>query len=223
MRTGSLIRVLALAALGIAAVGASRAGAEEGATLAALKLAHHREVNAQWHYLAFAHQARREGHPEVARLFAAVAFAEEVHAANHRAQIERLGDVPVPRIESVVVRSTSENLERAIELEKAEHMTVYRAFGDFARRECDYDALASFNYARDAEGTHAAMFARALERLQEATRRPRLLASLFPVLDPAASGPVAYVCRGCGSAFAGYPARSCPNCGTACSTMRVFF
>jgi len=222
MRTGTLIRVLALAALGFAAVGASRASAEEGATLAALKLAYSREVNSQWHYLAFANRAMREGHPEIGRLFVAVACAEEIHAASHRAQIERLGDVAVPRIESVVVRSTAENLERSIELEKAEHASVYRAFGDFARKECDYDALACFNYARDAEGTHAAMFARALERLQDAKRRPRLLASLFPVLDPSPSGPVAYVCRGCGSVFPGYPARSCPNCGTACATMRVF-
>ena len=222
MRTTNLIRVLALAALGLAAAGASRAGAEEGATLAALKLAHNREVNAQWHYLAFAGAARREGHPDIARLFTAIAFAEEVHAANHRAQVERLGEVVRPQIESIVVRSTAENLERALEIEKVEHATVYRAFGDFARRECDYDALASFNYARAAEGTHAALLAGALERLHDAVRRPRLLASLFPVLDPAPAGPVAYVCRGCGSAFPSYPARSCPNCGTACSTMRVF-
>lgn len=214
--------IIALAALVFAASGARVAAAEEGATLAALKLAHEREVNAQWHYLAFASCARREGHPEIARLFTAIAFAEEIHAASHRAQIERLGDVPAPRIESVVVHGTAENLARAIELERVERTAVYPAFADFARKECDYEALASFNYARDAEGTHAAMFTRALERLHERTARPRLLASLFPVADPAPAGPVALVCRGCGSVFPSVPARSCPNCGTACATLRVF-
>lgn len=221
MRT-THIGCIALAALVLAAAGARGVAAEEGATLAALKLAHEREVNAQWHYLAFASCARREGHPDVARLFTAIACAEAIHADNHRAQIERLGDVPAPRIESVVVRATAVNLARAIELERTERTAVYRAFADFARKECDYEALASFNYARDAEGTHTAMLARALEQLRERTARPRLLASLFPVADPPAAGPVAYVCRGCGSAFPAIPARSCPNCGTACATMRVF-
>lgn len=222
MRTTS-IGTIALAALVLTAAGTRGAAAEEGATLAALKLAHAREVNAQWHYLAFASGARREEHPDIARLFMAIACAEEIHAANHRAQLERLGDVPAPRIESVVVRGTAENLARAIELERVEHAAVYRAFADFARKECDYEALASFNYARDAEGTHGAMFARALERLRERTARPRLLASLFPVADPGAAFPAIHVCRGCGSAFAAVPARSCPNCGTTCATLRVFF
>jgi len=222
MRTTS-IGTIALAALVLTAAGARVAAVEEGATLAALKLAHEREVNAQWHYLAFASGARREGHPDIARLFTAIACAEEIHAANHRAQLERLGGVPAPRIESVVVRGTAENLARAAELERAEHAAVYRAFADFARRECDYEALASFNYARDAEGTHGAMFARALERLRERTARPRLLASLFPVADPGPAFTAIYVCRGCGSAFPAVPARSCPNCGTACATLRVFF
>lgn len=222
MRTTNWIRVLALAALAFAATGAPRAAAEEGATLAALKLAHTREVNAQWHYLAFANGAKHEAHPDIARLFVAIAFAEEVHAANHRGQIERLGDVATPQIESIVVRSTAENLARAIELERQEWTTVYRTLGDFARKECDYDALAAFNYARSAEGTHAAMFTRALEQLEANTTRPHLLASLFPVMEPAPTGPVALVCRGCGSAFASRPGRSCPNCGTACATMRVF-
>jgi rubrerythrin len=222
MRTTS-IGIIALTALVLTAAGARVAVAEEGATLAALKLAHEREVNSQWHYLAFASGARREGYADIARLFTAIACAEQIHAANHRAQLERLGGVPAPRIESVVVRSTAENLARAIELERIEHDAVYRAFADFARKECDYEALASFNYARDAEGTHGAMFARALERLRERTARPRLLASLFPVADPGAVFPAIYVCRGCGSAFPAVPARSCPNCGTTCAIMRVFF
>ena len=41
------------------------------------------ESMAHMRYLIFAEVAEREGYPNVARLFRAVAFAEQVHARNH--------------------------------------------------------------------------------------------------------------------------------------------
>lgn len=239
MRTTNLVRALALAALGFAAIGALPAAAQdvaapavpkyvpnrvEGATLAALKLAFHREVNAEAQYRVFAAVARREGHPETRILFLAIADAERIHAANHRAQIERLGDGAVPAIESFRVGTTAENLQNSIDVETRERAAVYRAFGEFALKECNYEALASFNYARDAEGTHARVFGDELARLKRATSGPRLLASLFPGDDPEPRVPdvVVLICSGCGSAFHAPPGRSCPNCGTACATLRSY-
>lgn len=240
MRTTILIRVLALAALAFAAIGASPATAEErakaglpaygfdrieGATLAGLQLAYEAEMNARWRYLVYENIAWREGHPRAATLFRAIAHAESIHAENHRRQVERLGARATWEFASFAVGPTAFNLERSIGIERAESTTVYRAYGEYARLECDYDALASFDYARGAEGTHARMFARELAELRDGAGRPTLLASLVPVViaePPAPTGPVALVCRGCGSAFHVRPGRSCPNCGAACGTMMVF-
>lgn len=239
MRTSHLFRVLAVAALGFAAIAAPSVAADEratpdrpdygrnrieGATLAGLQLAYNREMNARANYELFATIAWREGQPHTTRLFAAIAEAEEIHAARHRENIERLGGDAKWQRESVVIGTTAANLARSIGIESEERATVYRVYGEFARLECEYEALASFGYARDAEGTHAAMFADELAGLRDSTRQPTLLASLVPVAlpgPPAPTGPVAFLCRGCGSAFHDRPGRSCPNCGTACATMRV--
>lgn len=239
MRTRMLTRTLALAALGIAVAGTSPLVARtpepsrmpaygfdrvEGATLAGLKLAFNREMNARADYELFARIARREGHDRVARLFTAIAEAEEIHAARHAANLARLGADAEWARESVVLGTTADNLARSIGIEIEERAAVYRVYGEFARLECDYDALASFNYARDAEGTHAAMFRDALETLKAGARPPTLLASLVPVTLPGpgtSAGPVAVLCRGCGSAYHDRPGRSCPNCGTDCATMRI--
>lgn len=222
MRTTNRILVVALVALAFTVIGAPRAAAEDGATLAALELAWNRELNAQLHYTAFAAAAGREGHARIANLFCAVARAEEIHAASHLFQIERLDGVARRRIESVVVRSTAENLARAIELEKQEWADVYPVFADRARREHKYDALAAFNWARSAEKTHADIFGAALEDLRRNAPGSRFLVSLSPVAlpdRPVAVGPVALICPGCGSAYPAPPGRSCGNCGTSCSKL----
>lgn len=239
MRTTNLVRALALAALGFAAIGALPAAAQdaaapaapkyvpnrvEGATLAALKLAFRREVNAEARYRVFAAVAKREGHPGTRILFLAIADAERIHSTNLRAQIERLDDEAVPVIESFRVGTTAENLRNSIDVEAQERDAVYRAFGEFALKECSYEALAAFNYARGAEGTHARVFGDELARLERETRGPRLLASLFPGGDPEPGVPdvVVLVCGGCGSAFDAPPGRSCPNCGTSCAELRSY-
>lgn len=213
------VRTAALAALLALGAGAPAVHAEEGATLAALRLAYQREVNSQWRYLAYSMQARREAQPEVAALFRAIAHGEVVHAANHRAQLERLGSDVTAEIASVVVRSTPENLADAIAGERRERDEVYRMFAECARRECLYEPLASFDYARGAEATHLALFTAALERWQRARPEMQLLACAFDdaflalgVPPPAAA---TWICPGCGSAFTDCPVHSCRNCGTA--------
>lgn len=213
------VRTAALAALLALGAGAPAVHAEEGATLSALRLAYQREVNAQWRYFAYSMQARRDAQPEAAALLRAIAHGEAVHAANHRAQLERLGSAVTPEIASVIVRSTPENLADAIAGERRERDEVYRTFAECARRECLYEPLASFDYARGAEATHLALFTAAFERWRQARPEQQLLACAFadPVLALGVPAPVSatWICPGCGSAFAERPAHSCRNCGTA--------
>ena len=205
----------AFAALALTACGVGFAAAEDGITLAALKIAYGRECNSQLHYGAFASRAERDGMPAAALAFRAAAVAEGVHAALQSAQIEQLGAVPTWTIESVVIRSTEENLRQAITNETREYQSVYGQLVDQSRSECLYDALASLNYARGAEATHASLFVEVLQKLEPLETPPMLAAAVatFPNLAGEV-GTAFYVCTGDGSVFTHPMHGSCPNCGS---------
>ena len=220
-------RILMLAGFAMFALVPISVVAEDGATIVALEIAHGREINARLQYLVFANHAEREGNGPVACLFRAVARAESVHAVNHAIVIERLGGTPDRRPESFVVRETAENLRAAIVTELREKDKVYRQFADYARAECLYEALASINYARCAEATHARLFAEALGTLNQASDSPRQGPASLAV---AVSGPGVpngfetlgsfFICSGDGSVFTS-PVKRCPNCGTGGSRFWV--
>ena len=50
------------------------------------------ETTASAKYAAFGQQARKEGHANIALLFEAASKAEAIHAANHKAALEQLGE-----------------------------------------------------------------------------------------------------------------------------------
>ena len=221
MRNTNRARALALAVLALIAFGVPRAVAQE-ATLDALDIAWNRELNAALHYSAFARAALRDGYPKIATLFCAVAEAESIHATNHRIEIERLDGGTRRAIESVVVHSCAQNLARAIELEVEEWTTLYPRLAKIARGEFMTDALASFNWARSAEKTHADIFAAALADLNERAPGSRFLVSLVPVAlpePPPSRCPVALICAGCGSAWPEVPGPRCPNCRPSSPTL----
>jgi rubrerythrin len=198
--------------------------AEEGTTLAALEIAYGREQNAHADRLAFAAQARREGHCEAACLFRASATAESIHAARLAAAIERLDARPVWALASVVVRSTAENLQACLEREIDERDRLYARFDQYAREECLYDAAAAVQYARDAGGTEIAMFQAALEQLSHEPALPAIASASPEDIDLDAAENCAatyYLCPGDGSLFSGPIAKGCPNCGTRGSRMLV--
>ena len=211
---GFKVSTLLVTAIASAVIAARPAPAEEGATYAALQIAYDREMNARSRDLAYAARAEREGHPGTGCMFTAVARAESVHAANHAVAIRRLGGVPRWQLASTVVRGTRENLRTAIDNERREHDAVYPRLAAFARAEFLYDALASLNYARSAEATHATLFAHALERLATQDPGPPLLV-LLVVGSLAPPEPVSscHVCLGDGSVYL-QPMKRCPNCGS---------
>ena len=110
------------------------------------------ESQANRKYLAFAKQADKEGHPQVARLFRAAAEAETVHAHAH---LRTLGGI----------KGTAENLEEAIAGETHEFKNMYPAMIEVAKQEGNKGAERSFSYANAVEKVHASLYQKALDSL----------------------------------------------------------
>jgi rubrerythrin len=141
------------------------------------------ESQANRRYLAFAEKADAEGHPQVARLFRAAAQAETVHAHNHLRAMDG-------------IKSTSENLQVAIQGENYEHTTMYPAFIKDADAEGNKRATRSFNYAMQVEVEHEGFYRQALESLGKDKEQYDY-----------------YVCPVCGHTHARFAPDKCPICG----------
>jgi rubrerythrin len=110
------------------------------------------ESQANRKYLAFAKQADKEGHPQVAKLFRAAADAETVHAHNH---LRTLGGV----------NATADNLKEAISGETHEFKEMYPEMIGHAQEENLKAAELTFNFANEVEKVHAALYQHALDNL----------------------------------------------------------
>jgi len=152
------------------------------------------ESQAHMKYLAFALQAEREGKPNVARLFRAVAFAEVQHAHYHLRQLQGIG-------------STAENLQRAYEGEDFEIEHMYPAFTAVGELEGEKEAVRGYFWAMEAEKNHRPLY-------QEA----KGLVEAGADLD---ATPL-YVCGCCGHTGRGEPPEKCPTCGSPKANFHVF-
>jgi len=148
-----------------------------------LQVAFAGESQANRRYLAFAEKADAEGHPQVARLFRAAAQAETVHAHNHLRAMDG-------------IKSTSENLQVAIQGENYEHTSMYPAFVKDADAEGNKRAARSFNYAMQVEGEHEGFYRQALESLGKDKEQYDY-----------------YICPVCGHTVARGAPDKCPICG----------
>lgn len=165
-------------------------------TLNNLQEAFNGESNAHARYLAFAAKADADGYADVAALFRAAARAEEIHAGNHAKVIRALGGDPAAKIDTAAPKGTAENLKAAIAGESYERDTMYPEFLGVARQAGLADAVRSFNFAKEAEAGHAALYAKALETLQKR------------------AGVTYYVCPVCGRTESVRPGGKCPVCFT---------
>ena len=142
------------------------------------------ESQAHVKYLAFAAKAEKEGFPNVARLFKAVAYAEQVHATNHFKALGNLG-------------KTAANLEAAIGGENYEVDEMYPAFIAVAQVQGEKGAVRSNEWAMEAEKIHAEMYGAAKVAVEGG--------------KDAEVGQV-YVCELCGWTGEGEPPDECPLC-----------
>ena len=110
------------------------------------------ESQANRKYLAFAKQAEKEGHPQVAKLFRASAEAETIHAHNH---LRTVGGI----------KDTAENLKEAIAGETHEFKKMYPEMIEHSKKEGLKSAERTFNFANETEKVHAALYQHALDNL----------------------------------------------------------
>jgi rubrerythrin len=143
------------------------------------------ESQANRRYLFFADKADKEGYPQIARLFRAVAEAETVHARNHFNAMDRVG-------------STKENVMAASIGEHEEFTSMYPPFIKQAEKEQNKRAQRSFEYANEVEQIHHGYFEETLKAL-EAGQQPK---------DESF-----FVCQVCGNTVTGEAPERCPICG----------
>ncbi len=126
-----------------------------------LKSAYGGESQANMRYTLFAQKAEQEGYPNVARLFTAIAFAEQVHASNHYRNIKSKGGSVTVSMAVFGSRTTSENLEAGIEGETFEIREMYPAYKKIAEFQGEKGAEISFTWALQAEKIHASLYEKA--------------------------------------------------------------
>jgi len=127
------------------------------------------ETTASAKYAAFAQKARAEGFNAVAKLFDAASKAESIHAANHKKVLEEFGETMDDFKPEFEVKSTSENLQAAIDGETYEVSTMYPNFLADARQEKADKAIKSFTWAYDTEKKHQQFYTNDLEALNAGT------------------------------------------------------
>ena len=159
-----------------------------------LKAAFAGESQAHMRYLIFAEAAEREGKPNIARLFRAIAYAEQVHAANHLGELGGIGKTP-------------ENLAEAIAGETFEVEEMYPAYNRVAELQGESGAVRSTHYALEAEKIHAEMYKEAKEKADTG--------------KDVEIGKV-HICPVCGYTHAGDAPDVCPVCGAPRDMFKEF-
>ncbi len=131
-------------------------------TIRNLLTAYQGEMNTQVRYRSYAAQADAEGLPGVASLFRAAARAEQIHANAQARAIRHLGGTATAVIDIAEVGHTLENLRKAIDGENYEIAVVYPEFIAEASARINAMAARSFQWALEAERTHARLYGEAI-------------------------------------------------------------
>lgn len=142
------------------------------------------ESMAHMKYIIFSEIAEKEGFKNIARLFRAIAYAEQVHATNHARQLG-------------IIKSTPENLETGIQGETYEVEEMYPVFYETAKLQEEKGAQLAFHYALEAEKIHAQYYKNAKEK---ALKKEDI------------DIPEIYICPVCGWTHIGEPPNECPIC-----------
>lgn len=144
------------------------------------------ESQAHMKYRAFAEKAAQENFPNVARLFKANAFAEQIHATNHLRTLGGIG-------------RTMDNLQVAIDGENFEVDEMYPEYIRTAQEQEEKGAETTTSWALAAEKVHAGLYKKAkasLEKGQDMEFQP------------------IHICQVCGFTMEGEAPEKCPVCGT---------
>lgn len=152
------------------------------------------ESQAHMKYLIFSEEADKKKLPHLARLFRAIAYAEQVHATNHFRELGKIGDV-VPNIQS------------CIDGESFEVNEMYPAYRAVAEMQGEKGAARSTYYALEAEKIHETMYAKAKTAVADGKDL-----KLGPML----------ICPVCGYTVEGEALDHCPVCGVKREMFKSF-
>lgn len=157
------------------------------------------ESMAHMRYLYWGQVANKEGFPNTAKLFEAIAYAESVHANNHFREIGgETGDATVTAGAVFGNNKTADNLQGAINGELHEVEQMYPVYLNTAEFQQETGAKRSFHYALEAEKQHAELFGQAKEAVKEGKD-----ITLEAV----------YICPVCGHTILDGAPDQCPVCG----------
>lgn len=152
------------------------------------------ESQAHMRYLIFAEKAKKEEKPNIAKLFTAIAFAEQVHATNH---FKALGNI----------KQTPDNLEIAIAGETYEVEEMYPAYKAVAELQKEKEAVQSTDFALEAEKIHARLYKQAKDAAIE---------------NKDIEIKEVYICEVCGWTSVDKLPDKCPICGVDKTKIRKF-
>lgn len=159
------------------------------------------ESMAHMRYLIWGDLAEKEGFPNVAKLFRAISYAEQVHATNHfRAIGGETAGATVTAGGIFGPNRTADNLRGAIMGELHEVEQMYPVYLNTAELQNEPEARRSFHFALEAEKQHAALYQQALDAVS---------AGKDAALDSV------YICPVCGHTVLNGAPERCPICGTA--------
>lgn len=152
------------------------------------------EAQAHTRYLVFAGIAEEESKPNIARLFRAVVYAEQVHATNHLKVLKG-------------VRGSVENLDVAIGGETFETEEMYPVYINDAKLQGEKEAEKFSHYALEAEKIHAQMYTHAKQAASG--NKDVEFKNVF-------------VCPVCGHTVEGEAPDYCPICGAKKEVFKKF-
>ncbi|MCX6573619.1 MAG: rubrerythrin family protein [Candidatus Aminicenantes bacterium] len=144
------------------------------------------ESQANIKYAAFARKAETEKLPNIARVFKANSYAEQVHATNYVKILGALGP-------------TKDNLDAAAGGESFEIAEMYPAYIATAQLQGEKSAETYFSYALAAEKVHEGIYRAAREAVGSGRD-----VEFKPI----------HVCSVCGFTMEGEAPDKCPVCGT---------
>jgi len=117
-----------------------------------LRSAYGGESMAHMRYLHWGDLAEKDGFPNIAKLFRAIAYAEQVHAGNHFNELkDQKGDYTVTAGAVFGIGTVVENLQGAINGELHEVEQMYPVYLEAAKFQDEKGAQRSFHFALEAE------------------------------------------------------------------------
>ncbi len=145
------------------------------------------ESMAHMRYLIFSEKAEKEGKSNLARLFAAIAYAEQVHATNHYRELGMIKELP-------------DNLQTCIDGETHEVEEMYPVYHNAAEFQGETGAVRSTHYALEAEKIHFVMYQDAKKIVEGGADIEIGEVSICPVCGYTVEGEAPDFCPVCGAA-----------------------